>query len=140
MRESGSGMAAKERREHKERRRSFSAEHVFLDMEFVAAEVDEQSIFDSGGFQITQDLRGVFVRAGSAGFQFNDQSAFDEQVGEILAQQRPVFIINIQWMLSLNVKAGFAQPIRQGVFVDLLQVAMPMIDMNGVSRLPNRVA
>jgi hypothetical protein len=115
------------------------AHHVFLNLEFVAAEIDQQSVIDPGGLKITQDLRDVLLRRGPARLQLHDQTALHQQIGEILANQSPVFVQDIERRLLFDLEAGLAQPVDQGVFINLLQVPVPVIDMNGISRFPHHV-
>jgi hypothetical protein len=90
-------------------------------------------------YKITQDLRDVLLRRGPARLQLHDQTPLPQQVGEILANQSPILIQDIKRMLLFDLKAGRAQPVDLGVFINLLQVPMPVIDMDGISRFPHHV-
>ena len=53
--------------------RSLVGQDVFLDLEFVAAEIDEQAVLQAGGFQIAEDLGHVFVNYLTDSFEFDDE-------------------------------------------------------------------
>ena len=43
-------------------------------------------------------------------------------------------------MLLVHLESGFAQPVREGVLVDFLEVSVTVEDVDGVGRLANNVA
>ena len=140
-------MAAKERKERRADRQesitasfgSFPAHRVFLNLKFVAAKVDEQPVLDLGRLEVAENLRSVLVGQCTARFQFYDQAALDQQVGQILADECAVLVINFEWVLLFDFNASLAQPICQGVFIDFLQVPVPMVHMDGIGVFSHNV-
>ena len=76
-------LAAKERKERREQHGKERLadrcgllrirEYILFYLELVRAKVDEQTVFDPGGFEVTEDLSGVFIGQGAAGFQLDDE-------------------------------------------------------------------
>ena len=97
-------------------------------------------MFQAGGFEITQDLSLVFVDQGFRGLQFHYQFALHQQVGQVVADERAIFVIDLDRMLLFDVEPRLAQPVRQGVFIHLLQVPVPVIDVDGIGNLPDLIA
>lgn len=71
----------------------------------------------------------MFVGQRAARLQFDDQTPAYQQVREIVSNDCSVFVVNRQGELLRNFNAGFSQAVRQGVFVDLLQMPVPMIQV-----------
>src|SRR5690554_150002 len=61
-------------------------ESVFLDLKFIGAEIDQQSMLDAGGFEVTEQLGNMFVCKGATSFKFDDQTVLDQQVGVVFAK------------------------------------------------------
>ena len=89
--------------------RSLVGQDVFLDLEFVAAEIDEQAVLQAGGFQIAEDLGHVFVNYLTDSFEFDDEPAVHKEVGIVFAQQGAVFIIDLERVLLLDGQAELAE-------------------------------
>ena len=71
--------------------------------------------------------------------QLDDQGSSDKEISEIASERSPVFIKYRQWMLLDDLDTSLAQTMRQRVFVDLLQMSVPMVPMNRRSRLSHQV-
>jgi hypothetical protein len=82
----------------------------------------------------------MFVGKRLAGFQFHQEFTFHHQIGKILSEQRAILVEYLQGSLGLHAKTGFAQAVHEGILVDLLQMAVPVVDMNGVGRFAHNVA
>jgi hypothetical protein len=65
-------------------------------------------------------LGGVGVVEAADGFEFDEDEAFDEEVGEVLADEMAL-VVDGDGVLLLNVEAGVAEFDDQRVFVHLLQ-------------------
>lgn len=93
----------------------------------------------SGRLQIAEYLRLVFRRQRPGGFKLNDQLVVDQQVRQVVAEGRAVFIQNLNSMLLLHIQSELPQPVREGVFVDLFEMSVCMIDVNIVGCLPDLI-
>lgn len=62
---------------------------------------------------------------------------FDEEIREELTQQSAVLVVNAQRVLLNHVDSMLPQPMCQCIFVDLLQMPMPMVTMDGETRFPD---
>jgi len=82
----------------------------------------------------------VLYGQGFCGFQLNDQSVLNQQVGEILTDQSPILIEYPKRMLLLGLEAELLQPMAKSIFIDFLQVTMTKIDMDVERGLPNSIA
>lgn len=72
--------------------------------------------------------------------QFDHNLPFHQQIGEVIANQRPVFIIDGDGALLFCFQPRLSQPVPQGILIDLLQMTVPMVDMNVERNLPNPIA
>jgi len=111
----------------------------FTDFVFRRAKVHEQAVFDAGGTEVAQELSNVFVGKRLHRLQFHDQAVVHEQIGEVFADESAILIVNGQRVLLLHVQAQFAEPVGQGVFIDLFQVAMFVIAVNRERGFPHGV-
>ncbi len=73
-------------------------------------------------------------------FEFHDQLLFNHQVGEEFSEQSSVLVAHIDWVLLLDGQTKLAQTMRQSVFIDLLEVAVPQVAMDGETSFPDDVA
>lgn len=73
-------------------------------------------------------------------FQLYNQLILYQQVGSIVTNQCTVFIVYGDGMLLFHPKAGLPQSVRQCIFVRLFQVTMPVVCMNFVGGLSNKIA
>ena len=119
--------------------RSFVAHHVLFDLEFVAAKVDEQSVLEPCGFEVAEDLSNMLVGHRPDRFQFDDQSTIDQQVGEVITHDAPIFIVDRHRMLLRHLQPDLPQPMCERVLVNLLQMPVSVIDMNGVGSFTNQI-
>lgn len=94
-------------------------------------------MLDVGGFQVTEDLSLVFRRQRPGCFQLNDELSINQEVGQVFAQQRAVFVRHLDAVLLLHVQAPLPQAMRQGVFIDFFEMTMRMVNMNVVGGLPD---
>jgi hypothetical protein len=110
------------------------AHQVFFDVENRGAEIDEQASLYASGSEIPEQLGHMFVHDVSDGLQLHNELAVDEEIGGKLAQQGAVLIKNIQWVLLDDLHALLSQSVRQGVLVDLLEMPVPVVAMDGETR------
>jgi hypothetical protein len=104
----------KERRERKKQRskvilplaRSIFCPCVLANLEFVSAKVDQQPVPQPGRFQVAENLGLVFGRDGFGRLQFHDQPAINQQIGEVIANQGAILIIDFDRILLLDFQAG----------------------------------
>jgi hypothetical protein len=112
---------------------------VFFDLKAVRAEIDEQTVFHPARFQVAQYLSRMFIGQSFAGFQFDDESICEEYIRKVFSNARAVFIKHLDRMLLLHIKASFPEAMSQGIFIDLFQVTMAVIQMDGVRRFAYNV-
>ena len=117
----------------------FRGQGVLSDVEAVAAKVDEQAVLDAGGFQIADYLRHMLINDGFDGFEFDDEAVFDKEIGKVLADDGSIFVVNRDGMLLFHVEAELPKPVSEGVLINLLQMAVSMVLMDGVSRFADQV-
>ena len=97
-------------------------------------------MLDFGGFEIAEQLRDMFIGQRARRLKLDNQAILDEQIGVVITNDGAVLVIDLERVLLLHVQAEFAQPMGQGVLIHLLQVAMPVVDVNGVSGFTHDVA
>ena len=91
------------------------------------------------GLEITNDLCLMFRSWSPGCFEFNDQDIFDEQVGGIISYYSPILVKHANWMLLFYVDSDFGQTVRQCVFINFLEVAMAMVEVDLVGDLSNLI-
>lgn len=74
--------------------------------------------------QITKELGNVFAGQRLASFEFNNQTVFHKQIGNIFTQDRPVFVVNFQRDLLFSFDSGLTQPVCQAIFINLFKMAV----------------
>ena len=67
-------------------------------------------------------------------------SSLCQQICQVLSDQGAVFIVNLDRELLFHIQARLAQPMSKSILIDFLQMPMPVVDMNVISRLPNKIA
>src|SRR3954447_26989446 len=107
---------------------------ILFDVEFGSAKVDEKAGFDARGGEIADDLRNVFVRDAATRFEFDNQTAFDEQVRKVRAEYESILVANSQRMLLKYVQPQLLQAMGEGILIDFFQMATPQVAMNGEAR------
>ena len=93
-----------------------------------------------GGFEVAQNLSLMFGRDGFGCFEFDDQPAINQQIGEVITNQGAILIIDFDRVLLLDFQTGFPQPMCQRILVNLFQVPMPMVGMDVIGGLSYEVA
>ncbi len=59
------------------RHRRVIVHNEFFDLKLVRAKIDKKAMFNPGGFEITKQLRDMFVGERLGGFEFNYKYIFD---------------------------------------------------------------
>ena len=113
---------------------------MFFDFIFGGTEVDEQAMFDPCGSQIAEDLGDVFVSDRSTGFEYDDVRALNEQIGEVVAKRRTVFVEYCDRDLLLDADPLFAKAMSEAVLVDFLQMSATVLLAEVKASLANEVA
>ncbi len=75
-------------------------------------------------------MSGVLISQLPAGLQFDNQLTLDKEIGKELTEQGAIFVKHSQWMLLFDADAPFPKPMDEGIFVDLLEMAMSVITMD----------
>src|SRR6266511_3965095 len=71
---------------------------------------------------------------------FHDKLLLNEQIGVEVAEQRPVFVKDLQRMLLLHQEPLFPETVNESVLINLFQMSVPMITVNSKSRFANHIA
>lgn len=136
-------MAARER---KERRESLpfgevrwleisGAQSILSNPKTIAAKIDEDAVLHSRRFQVAEQLRNVLTDNCSDSLQLDNNHVFNKEICKIFPDYRPVLFRDRQRMLLNDLETGLSEPMRQRIFVNLFQVAVPMKHMNVISIL-----
>jgi hypothetical protein len=96
------------------------AQNIFLNLEFCRSEIDQEAMFNSRRFQITQDLGGMFFNQSPDGFQFDNESIVYEQIRRVFSNYGTVFVLDSERELLFYVTTHFFEPICQRVFIHFL--------------------
>src|SRR5438046_11776 len=80
------------------------------------------------------------IHQGLTCFQLDNEGERQEQIRDVLSEHGAVFIIDLERILLLDSKPGLAQPMCQSIFIDLLEVPVAQIAMEGEAGLPDQVA
>lgn len=90
------------------------------DFETCGAEVHQQAEMQPGRTQVIQALQAMRAAEQLHGFKFDQDRVLHQQIGEVIAHRESV-IENGNSMLLLGNQAGFAQFVRQRIFINFLQ-------------------
>ena len=82
----------------------------------------------------------MLVGDGAHGFQFHDQFSLNKKVREVVAQREPVFIEDLEWKLLVDLQSLLSQPMRKRIFVNLFEMAVPVVFVNGKTGLSHDIA
>jgi hypothetical protein len=115
-------------------------EDVFADLEFAAAEIDEQTMLDPAGAEVAEQLCDVLVVQSLHGFDFHEQRLGNEQVGPEVAKNGAVLIVNRQRELAFHFQPLLAKPVQQRILVDFLNVSIPVIAVDGKTGFADYIA
>lgn len=72
--------------------------------------------------------------------KFDDQAVVDKQVGKKFTQEGAVFIEHAQRMLRNDMEAPTAQPIGETVFINLFNVSVTQMAMQGEAGCADLIA
>ena len=64
-------------------------------------------MLQTGGFQVTQNLRLVFAGQRLRGLQLDNQLPFDQQIREVITDQRAILVINLDGLLLCHLRPAF---------------------------------
>jgi hypothetical protein len=101
--------------------------------------IDENTMLYSGRSQVSKHLRHVLTGSGPGSFHFHNQLFLDDEVGEILANDRAILIVNRERPLLLDLETEFPQPMDKSVLVNFFQVATTMVTVDGVASFTNDI-
>ena len=74
-------------------------------------------MFQARGLQITKNLRLVLGRKRLGRLEFHNELVLDQEIRHIVADQRTILIINLDWMLLSRTEARFPQSVRQSILL-----------------------
>jgi hypothetical protein len=96
-------------------------------------------MLDAGRLQIAEQLGNMLVEHSSDSLEFQNKSAFHQRVSHQVAEQGAILIIDLDGHLLLDLQTKLSQTVHQGILIDLLDVALAMIAMDGKSSFTNDV-
>lgn len=82
----------------------------------------------------------MFVCQSLGRFQLNNKSVVHEQIGDVIANEGAVLVVDFEWILLLDVQAQLSQSVRKGILIHLLQVPMFVVAMDGKASFPDHIA
>jgi hypothetical protein len=97
-------------------------------------------VFETGGFQVTQNLRHMLISKSFGDFQFHNEPTVHQQIGVVVADQGAVLVKNLDRMLRFDIQPRLAQPMRQRMLLHLLQMSVAMVNENLTGDLSNLLA
>lgn len=86
----------------------------------IGREIYQDTEFIAGGFEVVQQLCFMKSQKFPAAFQFNDDFIIQYQVGIIVADA-VIFIIDLQFLLTFDLKAGRLKFHGQCIFIDFFK-------------------
>ncbi len=119
---------------------TLSRQDELADPKAARPEVRNPSMLQSCRPQISRKLRDVFARDCVACLDLHEQATLHQQIRNIVPQDRPIFVIDLQRILRLDLQARLAQAVRKPVLVHLLQVSAAQMPVQRIARLPDQVA
>ena len=116
------------------------AQDIFSNFELHRAEVDQQSMLEPRRFEVAQHLGNMLIHQRAASFHFDDEPIIDYQVGRVSAEGCAILVVNGEGHLLFDCQAEFTQAVAERILIHPLKMAVAVIDVNGISRLPDVVA
>lgn len=89
--------------------------------------------------QITQKLSHMLVGQHLARFQFNNQFTFDNQISNVITEDRAVLIQNLQTVLLFYPHPGLPEAVCQTVFVHFFEMPMSKETMKSERSFANLI-
>lgn len=77
----------------------------------------------------------MFIHQRPAGFELDDEAAFDKKIRVGLAKSRTVFVGHFQGILLFKTDAGLSQTMSQTVLIHFFEVPMPQVPVQGQADL-----
>lgn len=93
----------------------------------------------TGGPEIAEDLRGVHPGEAPTSLHLNNQAILDEEIGDVEAEGCAVLVQYAQDLLPIDRQSASAQPMRQSVLVDFLEMSVPEVGVQGEGGLADLV-
>ena len=81
----------------------------------------------------------MFGREGFGSLEFDYEPAVNQQIGEVIANQGTVLVIDLNRVLLLDLESRFSQPMCQRILIHLFQVSMAMVGMNVIRGLSDEI-
>ncbi len=81
----------------------------------------------------------MFVENVTHGFHFDEELVLDVKVGKIAAENGSVFVVHRNGVLLLHGYAAFPQAVHERILVDLLEMPIPVVAVDGVAGFTNHV-
>lgn len=96
-------------------------------------------MFVLAGAKVAEQLGYVFVGQSFDSFQFHNEAIFDEQIGEILAENRAVLIAHRERVLLNDFQASFPQTVGETVLINFFKMPVPVITVERESGFTDEV-
>jgi hypothetical protein len=81
----------------------------------------------------------VFIGEALHGFEFDNQTVFNKEIGKIFPEGSAVFIKDIERMLLKSMEILFSQAVGKSILVNLFKVSMPQVSVEVKGCLSNDV-
>ena len=108
---------------------------------FVGTEVDQEAVLEAGRFQVAEDLRLVLRGQRFGWLQFDEINLiFHQKIRQVISNRSSILVINANRVLLLHVQLSLPQSMRQRVFINFLQMSVPVINMDVIGCLPDLVS
>ena len=91
------------------------------------------------GSKVAKQLGEVVIGQGVGCLDFQDEAAVHDEVGQIFANDRAIVVEDEESSLSFHLQAQSGEPMRHGVFVNLLEVAGSVIGIDGITRFTDEI-
>ena len=121
------------RKERKERKGSKPL-HNFLALKLLRAKVYEHTMLQFHCFQIIKKLSNMNWQECRNRLKL-DNYPFYNQIGNILANHKAIFIYDLNRHLRLHLHSGFGQSVRQTIFVHFFKIPDTKINMQVICYL-----
>ncbi|MEN9663288.1 MAG: hypothetical protein RL324_2237 [Verrucomicrobiota bacterium] len=96
-------------------------------------------MLNAGGTKVPQDLSGVLVEQRFAGLEFQNEDILDQQIDKVVAQNRSVFIQNLEGMLLFHIHTRLPKSVSQAVLINFFHVPVPQIAVEGEACLSHLI-
>jgi hypothetical protein len=103
------------------------------------SKINEHAVLDAGCTEVATDLGRVLIHECAHRFEFHDEFSIDAQVSEEIPKEASVVIMHRNRHLLFHREPFFAEPVAEGIFVNLLIVSVTEEAVSFECRLTNGI-